>query len=77
MDKNKYTDLTSGSMKLLIAHDGNYNDFVIDRVVEIEIYNEDGNVVKTFPIPDGVSITIDEEITEKNRKFYEAMRDIN
>ena len=74
MDTVKHTELTNGCMKFIIAHDGNYNNMAIDRAIEFEVYDKDGNVIKTISITESIAITISEELTEENKMFYEALR---
>lgn len=46
--ETKYTTLSQGRIKVLVAHDGNYNNPAIDRCQALEILDDNGNVVKTM-----------------------------
>ena len=79
MDREFYTTLTAGRIKVLLAHDGNYNHPVIERLQGLEILDEDDNVIKIISFPsDSVSMSfnVDEAITEENKDMLEFMMDM-
>lgn len=75
MNKNEYTTLTEGRIKVLIAHDGNYNNLAIDRCQALEILDDDGNVIKTLAVSNA-TLSFDVEVTEENKELCDYLYQI-
>ena len=57
VDVSKCTTMNKVSLELFIAHDGNWNNCTIDRVLGLHIIDEDNNIDKFIPAsPEGVTM---------------------
>lgn len=78
MNKSEYTTLTQGRIKVLLAHDGNYNHPVIERFMELQVLDEDENIIKTISLPaKNIDFGIEVEISEENKDLLEFLLDMN
>ena len=59
LDDSKNTTINSVDLKLLISHDGNWNNCIIDRVLGLHIVDEDNNIDQFIPSsPNGVEMSL-------------------